>query len=245
MSSGSVKLVNHMIIPGDIAIVNSAKQSYGRYDINKTELTSREIRILEFMMDKKHGTPFEAEVMSFQIRCTIKEARDWFRYRFSSYNEYSTRFAKRIDDVYIPGLGQIRTGSVANGKKAELIVDEGKIAVIQNVFREAYSDAIRHYERLLESDLNVSQELASMLYPLGQMTEFTWTVNARSLMNFLSQRMDGAAMLELRRKAFDIYALAEPRMPTTLALWTKYRQPDMMTDWSDDDMINIPQELRD
>ena len=79
---------------------------------------------------------------------------------------------------------------------------------------------------------------------MAQMTEFTWIVNGRSLMNFLSLRMDGAALLELRKKAYKVHALAEPEMPVVLDLWAKHRQPDMFTDWSDDDLINIPEELR-
>jgi thymidylate synthase (FAD) len=222
VSEGFVKLVNQMVVPGSVSIVNAARQSYGRRIATST-LSPKDIKVIEFMMEHRHGTPFEADSYQFQIRCTIKEARDWFRYRAgSSYNEYSTRFSPRIDDVYIPEGLAIRTGkSSGNSPSMEPITDERKIRRITFL----------------------AQELASMAYPLGQMTEFTWTANVRTLCNFWAQRMDQAAMLELRRKAYTVYSLVEPHIPEVLALWTKYRQPDMYTDWVEGDPW-LPEDLR-
>jgi thymidylate synthase (FAD) len=242
VSEGFVKLVNQMVVPGSVSIVNAARQSYGRRIATST-LSPKDIKVIEFMMEHRHGTPFEADAYQFQIRCTIKEARDWFRYRAgSSYNEYSTRFSPRIDDVYIPEGVAIRTGKASGGSPSmEPITDFGAKQVIQREFSLMYGDAEQHYRNLLA--LGVAQELASMAYPLGQMTEFTWTANVRTLCNFWAQRMDQAAMLELRRKAYTVYSLVEPHIPEVLALWTKYRQPDMYTDWVEGDPW-LPEDLR-
>jgi thymidylate synthase (FAD) len=242
VSEGFVKLVNQMVVPGSVSIVNAARQSYGRRIATST-LSPKDIKVIEFMMEHRHGTPFEADSYQFQIRCTIKEARDWFRYRAgSSYNEYSTRFSPRIDDVYIPEGLAIRTGkSSGNSPSMEPITDERKIRRITFLFEQMYDSAAAYYEQLLKE--GVAQELASMAYPLGQMTEFTWTANVRTLCNFWAQRMDQAAMLELRRKAYTVYSLVEPHIPEVLALWTKYRQPDMYTDWVEGDPW-LPEDLR-
>jgi thymidylate synthase (FAD) len=47
------------------------------------------------------------------------------------------------------------------------------------------------------------------------MTEFFWTVNARSVMNFLSLRNAEHAQREIRRYAEAVEALFEARMPVT------------------------------
>lgn len=242
MSEGFVTLVDHFTQPGDLAVVNAAKQSYGRR--SQSYAPSRDNNIIDFMMEHKHGTPFEAYVMSFHIRCTIKEARDWFRYRWSSYNEYSTRFSSRIQDQYIPEGSAIRGQQNIGPNRREMftITDPDLVNAIQSEFVDAHVDANRHYKNLL--DFGLAQEAASYVYNLAQMTEFTWVVNLRSVCNFLSQRMDEAALLELRRKAYKVYALTEPLAPITFDRWTKYNQPDMMTGWSDDDMIWIPEEWR-
>lgn len=240
MSEGFVHLVNRMMVPGAVSIVNAARQSYGR---RIEKLTPKDIKVMDFMMEHRHGTPFEADVYQFQVRCTIKEAREWFRYRAgSSFNEYSTRFSSRIDDSYIPEGVAIRTGKASgNSPSMEPITDPRYIEEIQYEFEGAYADAEMHYKNLLE--LGVAQELASFVYPLGQMTEFTWTVNVRTLCNFWAQRMDQAAQLELRRKAYTVYSLVEPFIPEVLDLWAKHRQPDMYTDWIEGDPW-LPEDLR-
>ena len=55
------------------------------------------------------------------------------------------------------------------------------------------------YERLVEQ--GVARELARAVLPVGAYTEFYWTVNARSLMNFVSLRASETAQREIRRYA--------------------------------------------
>lgn len=238
MSNGYVTLIDSM--GGDLSIVNAARVSYGRVS---TRLNTNDIGVLRYMMEHRHGTPFEAAVAQFRVRCTIKEAREWFRYRFSSFNEHSSRYSPRIVDTYIPEGDAIRTQLGKPGRYTmEPITDPAKVYAIQEEFSQMYDDAIRHYDNLLA--LGAAQELASFAYPLGQMTEFVWTVNVRSLCNFLSQRMANEAMYELRRKAFAVYELIRDVAPVTFELWNTYRRPDMVTDWNEDDMIWLPEELR-
>lgn len=240
MSEGFVRLVDTTKVPGDVAIVQAAKQSYGRSSRYESYITENEKKIIEFMMEHKHGTPFERTVLVFHVRCTIREAREWFRHRWGSFNEYSTRFSKLIEDWYMPAGPAIRSGKSANGGQPTPIEDPVIRSSILWEFSDAYTDSNRHYHKLLE--LGAAQELASYVYTLGNMTEFTWTVNVRALCNFLALRTDGPALLELRRKAFKVYELAEPVAPYTFEMWAKYRQPDMVTDWSEYDPL-IPAEL--
>jgi thymidylate synthase (FAD) len=238
VSNGYVQLVDKM--GGDLSIVNSARVSYGRVS---TRLDSRDIGVLNYMMREKHGSPFEAAIVQFRIRCTIKEAREWFRHRWSSFNEHSSRYSPRIDDVYIPEGSAVRTQVGKPGHyRMETITDEGKIHDIQAEFVAMYTDMERHYDKLLE--LGAAQELASFAYNLGQMTEFIWTVNARSLCNFMSLRMGETAFLEIRRKAFKVHDFARDVIPVTIQKWNEHRRPDMVTDWSDDDLVWLPEDLR-
>lgn len=238
MSEGYIELVDTM--GGDLSVVNAARVSYGRRSL---ELDDKDRGVLRYMMEHKHGTPFEAAIMQFRVRCTIKEARDWFRYRFSSFNEYSTRYSPRIEDEYIPEPSAMRTQVGKPGRYTMVpITDPNVRQDIALEFESAYRDATLHYESLLK--LGCAQELASMVYPLGQMTEFVWTVNLRALCNFLSQRMHETALYELRKKAYVVFARAVMFAPETMSQWAHFRQPDMMTDWNDDDMIWLPEELR-
>jgi thymidylate synthase (FAD) len=79
----------------------------------------------------------------------------------------------------------------------------------------SYAEAYRRYQELLAA--GVAKEVARSVLPVGLYTEFYWSVNARSLMNFLSLRNAPTAQLEIR-----VYAAAAERhfehaMPVTHA----------------------------
>ena len=61
----------------------------------------------------------------------------------------------------------------------------------------------------------VARELARAALPVGAYTEFFWTVNARSLMNFVSLRAAESAQREIRRYADAVERFFEERMPIT------------------------------
>jgi thymidylate synthase (FAD) len=50
-------------------------------------------------------------------------------------------------------------------------------------------------------------------------TEWYWTVNARSLMNFLALRTQEDAQLEIREYARAVETIWSERMPVTHAAW--------------------------
>ena len=61
----------------------------------------------------------------------------------------------------------------------------------------------------------VAKELARSILPFGIFTQFFWTVNARSLMNFLSLRNSESAQYEIRMYAEAVERLFAERMPVT------------------------------
>ena len=55
------------------------------------------------------------------------------------------------------------------------------------------------------------------MLPVGAYTQFFWTLNARSLMNFVSLRNSEFAQLEIRRYAEAVEAFLAEKMPVTHA----------------------------
>ena len=60
-------------------------------------------------MRDRHGTPFEHNAFRFHIRAPIFVAREWFRHRVGSFNEFSMRYARATDDFYVPEEDDVRT----------------------------------------------------------------------------------------------------------------------------------------
>jgi thymidylate synthase (FAD) len=79
--------------------------------------------------------------------------------------------------------------------------------------RAVYEAAFAAYERLVEQ--GVARELARAVMPVGAYTEFYWTVNARSLMNFVSLRAAETAQREIQRYADACERFLAEEMPIT------------------------------
>jgi len=83
------------------------------------------------------------------------------------------------------------------------------------MLQEVYDAAYQTYEELVEA--GVAREVARAALPVGAYTEFYWTVNARSLMNFISLRNSETAQREIRRYAEACERFLEEQMPVTYA----------------------------
>jgi thymidylate synthase (FAD) len=166
-------------------------------------------------MRERHGTPFEHNSFRFHIRTPIFVAREWFRHRIGSFNEFSMRYAKATDEFYVPEPEDVRTQV---GKPGSYSFEEVSAQIAEQTREElqiVYETAYDTYQRLVE--LGVARELARCVLPVGAYTEFYWTVNARSLMNFVSLRASDSAQREIRRYAEACEVFLAEKMPVSHA----------------------------
>ena len=133
----------------------------------------------------------------------------------NSFNEFSLRYAKATDDFYVPDLADVRT-QVGKPGAYSFEPIEGELAEETLAeLRKVYDVAYETYTSLVEK--GVARELARSVLPVGAYTEFYWTVNARSLMNFVSLRAAETAQREIRRYALAVEAFLAREMPVTYA----------------------------
>ena len=85
--------------------------------------------------------------------------------------------------------------------------------------QDAYAAAYATYRGLLDD--GVAKEVARSVLPVGLYTEFYWSVNARSLMNFLSLRNAPTAQHEIRVYAAAAERHFEQAMPVTHAAFVE------------------------
>ena len=196
----------------DLSVVNAARVSFAR---RKETMDDSDEGLVRFLMRERHGTPFEHNSFRFHVRCPIFVAREWFRHRVGSFNEFSMRYARATDEFYLPAPEDVRTQVGKPGAYSFETVDpelaEQTRAALEDVYEQAYAT----YERLVEA--GVARELARCALPVGAYTEFFWTVNARALMNFVSLRAAEAAQREIRRYAEAVERFLAERMPVTHA----------------------------
>jgi thymidylate synthase (FAD) len=194
----------------DLSVVNGARVSFAR---RKTELDEADAGLIRFLMRDRHGTPFEHNAFRFHVRCPIFVAREWFRHRVGSFNEFSMRYARATDDFYVPEAEDVRSQVGKPGAYSFEPVSDELAETTREELRAVYETAYATYERLVEQ--GVARELARAALPVGAYTEFFWTVNARSLMNFVSLRAAETAQREIRLYADAVERFFEERMPIT------------------------------
>ena len=196
----------------DLSVVNAARVSFAR---RKEEMDEADEGLIRFLMRDRHGTPFEHNSFRFHIRAPIFVTREWMRHRVGSFNEFSMRYARATDDFYVPETEDVRTQVGKPGAYSFEPVAAEVAEKTREELQAVYETAYRAYQRLVE--LGVARELARAVLPVGAYTEFYWTVNARSLMNFVSLRAAETAQREIRRYADACEQFFADRMPVTHA----------------------------
>ncbi len=196
----------------DLSVVNAARVSFAR---RKEAMDASDEGLVRFLMRERHGTPFEHNAFRFHIRCPIFVAREWFRHRVGSFNEFSMRYARATDEFYVPAAEDVRTQVGKPGSYSFEEVAPDVAETTREELQRVYDDAYATYERLVEQ--GVARELARSVLPVGAYTEFYWTVNARSLMNFVSLRAAATAQREIRRYAEACERFLAEQMPITHA----------------------------
>jgi thymidylate synthase (FAD) len=208
LDHGFVRLDDAMA--SDLSVVNGARVSFAR---RKAEMDESDTGLIRFLMRDRHGTPFEHNAFRFHVRAPLFVAREWFRHRVGSFNEFSMRYARATDDFYVPEPEDVRTQVGKPGSYSFETVPVDVAETTREELRAVYEASFAAYERLVE--LGVARELARLVMPVGAYTEFYWTVNARSLMNFISLRAAETAQREIRRYAEACERFFAEKMPVT------------------------------
>jgi thymidylate synthase (FAD) len=194
----------------DLSVVNAARVSFA---VRREQMEERDRGLIRFLMRDRHGTPFEHNSFRFHVRTPIFVAREWFRHRVGSFNEESARYHKLSADFYVPEVGAVRSQVGKPGAYTFEPVPEDLATATRATLERTYRDLYALYESLIEQ--GVAKEVARGVLPAAIYTQFYWTVNARSLMNFLSLRNADAAQYEIRTYAQALEHFFALRMPAT------------------------------
>lgn len=211
LNDGKSSLSVVQVCADDLMVVNAARVSFGT---KSDAMDAKEIGIVNYLMRCRHGSPFEHNMFTFYVRCPIFVAREWFRHRIGSFNEYSARYKEMKPDFFFtpPESFRKRVGKPGH-YTYEQIEDEDVIKFSQECQLEAARSAWGSYQQQLGQ--GVAMEVARNVLPVNIYTEFYWTVNARALMNFLSLRNHEAALKEIRLYAECVEMLFGEAMPVT------------------------------
>ncbi len=203
----SIELVR--VSGSDVDVVNAARVSYGKF---VKEISDRDTGLIKFLMEHEHTSPFEHNQFSFRVKCPIFVARQWMRHRMNSYNEISYRYVKAALEFYIPP--KWRSQDLKNKQASVGAFDDAELTA---AYKSALEKTTQVYEQLLQA--GIGREIARGILPTCTYTQFIFTCNLHSLMNFLRLRLHAGAQYEIRRYAQAMLSLALPHFPVSLNAW--------------------------
>ncbi len=150
------------------------------------EDAARSKGLIGYLMRARHGSPFEHNSMTFFVEAPIFVFREFMRHRIASYNEESGRYRQLNPVFYVPS---VERRLVQEGKPGAYDFVEGtpeQYDVVVTQTQQACRQAYAAYLAML--DAGVAREVARGVLPVATYSSMYVTVNARSLMNFLSLR---------------------------------------------------------
>jgi thymidylate synthase (FAD) len=217
LDKGEVEIKTMM--GGDFSVIAAARVSNGATFEEASKGPEADQKLINYLVKHRHGTPFEHAAFTFYVKTPLFVRSEWHRHRIASYNEISGRYVEYEPEFYIPSVFRI----AAQTNKQGSVIPENKLQEWHDKNREIIEHvseiAFYNYKRMLKE--NVAKEMARMILPLNLYTQFYFTVNARSLMNFLSLRCAEDAQYEIRQYALAIEKMFAQQMPMTYKAWAK------------------------
>lgn len=142
--------------------------------------------LIKFLLENRHGSPFEHVLFTWMISCPIFVWREFMRHRIASYNEESGRYTTLKPVFYLPPRNRPLQQVGKPGHYEFVPGTERQYRKVSQTFRRGAVRQYRDYEALLTA--GVAKEVSRMELPLNIYSTAYVTMNARALMNFLSLR---------------------------------------------------------
>lgn len=185
---------------------------------------------INYLMARRHGTPFECGALTVRVHAPIKVWREWHRHRVGwSYNEESGRY-KDLDPVfYVPPRERlmIRPEGFKSSRPAFDRATDDEYTTVMGAMRLGYTAAYGEYKRMLE--LQVDRGLARDVLGVGIYSACYCTANPRSIMHFLELRTTdptakrpSAPLYEIEVAARKLESIFASHWPITYAAWVKH-----------------------
>ena len=183
-------------------------------------------KLIRYLYNNKHTSPFEHVMFTFKIKCPIFVARQIMRHRTAKINEFSQRYSEvpEQDEYYHltnSDMG-IRQAHTVNKQSSTIIEDESLKSGVETKLREVEAKMnmlFKDYHELI--DMGVAKETARFCLPVATYTKFVWTIDLHNLIHFLSLRMHPHAQYETRVFAEAIFELIKNLVPVTCELLSK------------------------
>jgi thymidylate synthase (FAD) len=179
----NVTLIDKM--GSDLSVVNAARVSFAK---KKTEFDEKDEKLIKYLAEHDHWSPFGHSSMQFLIKAPIFVARQLVKHQVGLiWNEVSRRYVDDEPEFYIPFIWRSRPENKKQGSGDKEI--EFDITEITQACKVVY-------KQMLEED--ISPEMARMILPQNMMTEWYWSGSLMAFARVCNLRNKEDAQQETR-----------------------------------------------
>jgi len=184
----------------DLMVANVARVSYGK---EVAEFSDRDVKLINYLAEHGHTSPFRHPQLQFRIKCPIFVERQMFKHQVGmSANSISGRYVDFSDEYELPTELRIQSKDSKQGSAG--VMDRPDLIERMTEHIEA-SKAL--YSDLCDAD--VAKEQARIILPLSLVTTYIWTGSLMSFMHMFKLRTKPDAQLETRQLADQMLELVK------------------------------------
>ena len=158
----------------DLSVVNAARVSFGKTsdwnpdwrDDHYTSLLTKDSKLIKYLADHKHMSPFGHCFASFHVKAPIFVARQLVKHKFLRWNEISRRYVDDEPEFYEPDEWRGRSADKKQGSDGLVKISPVGSLKVQGYCLAAYLDLLSE---------GVCPEQARGVLPQSTMTEWWWS----------------------------------------------------------------------
>lgn len=212
----------------DLSVVNAARVSMSKesdweisgapndypgvvYRMDAKQLSEKDAKLIGYLANNGHWTPFSHPQVSFRIQAPILVARQWFKHMIGiTRNEVSRRYVDDTPAVYIPEIIRMRPdGSIKQGSGGE----HPESATWREAMIAQAQIACDFYDLMIAD--GVAPEQARGVLPQWTMTEWIETSSLAAICRACALRLDPHAQSETREIAEQMAEIVAPLFPVS------------------------------
>lgn len=177
-------------------------------------------KLLAFLYNNKHSTPFEFAGMVIEVQAPIFVFREWHRHRTQSYNEMSARYSPLPNLNYLPTYERVMLTDEKN-KQAQAIKGVELNGTNAFFWLESLDKIYQELEEFYQQGLQIGipKELARVVLPMGRYSRMRASTSLRNWLGFLTLRVDPNAQYEIRMFANTVGKIIAQEFPKTWGLF--------------------------
>jgi len=169
-------------------------------------------RLIKYLIQHRHWSPFEMVNMCVQIETTRSVAAQILRHRSFSFQEFSQRYAQVTEPLLIP---QLRRQDTKNRQNSTDDLNKTTVNDFNVKINSLFDLSQALYDEMLLA--GVAKECARDILPLASPTKLYMNGTLRSWLHYTDLRCANGTQLEHKQIADQVKSLIEQQFPTVYA----------------------------